>query len=105
MARMGRQEAENLIKHCLQLPNAVRETRHFLEELANEKLSMLDARYVIRHGHVLNEPEFHVGKQEWNYRIEGHEPDGKWLAIVFSFKAKDDAVLITVFSIKSRERT
>jgi hypothetical protein len=105
MARMGRQQAEDLVKRCLDLPNAIRESRHFLKELANEHLSIADARYVMRHGHILNEPEFHVGKQEWNYRIEGHELGGKWLAIVFSFKALDQAFLITVFSIQSRERT
>jgi Domain of unknown function (DUF4258) len=104
MARMSRHTAEELIIQCLLLPNAIRESRHFLEELANENLTILDARYVIRHGHILNEPEFHVGKQEWNYRIEGDEPDGKWLAIVFSFKAENDAYLITVFSIRSRDR-
>jgi hypothetical protein len=73
--------------------------------LANEQLSILDARHVIRHGRILNEPEFHVGMQEWNYRIEGHELGSKWLAIVFSFKAADRAFLITVFSVKSKEKT
>ena len=104
VGRLSKREAEDLIKRCLQLPNAIRESRHFLDELANENLTILDARYVIRHGHILNEPEFHVGMQEWNYRIEGHETGGKYLAIVFSFKAEDQGFLITIFSIKSRER-
>jgi len=49
-------------------------------------------------------PEFHVGSQEWNYRVEGHEPGGKWLAIVFSFKTVDTTFLITVFSVESKKK-
>src|SRR5439155_20263087 len=48
--------------------------------------------------------EIDVRSREWKYRIEGHEPGGKWLAIVFSFKTIARAFLITVFSIESRRR-
>ena len=42
---------------------------------------------------------------EWKYRVEGHEPDGKWLAIVFCFKKVKRAFLITVFSVESRSKS
>jgi len=65
---------------------------------------MVDAWAVLKSGRIYNPPEFHVGSQEWNYRVEGHEPGGKWLAIVFSFKAVDTTFLITVFSVESKKR-
>jgi len=65
---------------------------------------MVDAWAVLRTGRIYNPPEFHVGCQEWNYRIEGHEPGGKWLGIVFSFKAVDRTFLVTVFSVESKRR-
>ncbi len=65
---------------------------------------MVDALSVLKTGTIYNPPEFHVGSQEWNYRIEGHEPDGKWLGIVFSFKAVDTVFLVTVFSVESRKK-
>jgi hypothetical protein len=36
--------------------------------------------------------------------MEGHEPGGKWLAIIFSFKAVDTTFLITVFSVESKKK-
>jgi hypothetical protein len=65
---------------------------------------MVDAWAVLKSGRIYNTPEFHNGCHEWNYRIEGHEPGGKWLAIVFSFKAIDKTFLVTVFSVESRRK-
>jgi len=65
---------------------------------------MVDAWSVLKSGRIYNPPEFHVRSREWNYRIEGHEPGGKWLAVVFSFKAMDTTFLVTVFSIESRKK-
>ena len=36
--------------------------------------------------------------------LEGHEPGGKWLCIVFSFKALDRAFLITCWTVEARRR-
>jgi hypothetical protein len=41
---------------------------------------------------------------EWKYRVEGHEPGGKWVVIVFSVKSLDQVFLITVFTVKIRKR-
>ncbi len=70
--------------------------------LEKEGLSIMDARVVLKAGRIYNPPEYYTGSGEWNYRIEGHEPGGKWLAIVFSFKSVDKAFLITVFSVESK---
>jgi hypothetical protein len=74
--------------------------RHFRDELKAEGLDLLDAYHVLQKGQVFREPEFDVRRQEWNYRMEGSEPDGKRLAIVFCFKEDDLGFLITVFSIR-----
>jgi len=42
---------------------------------------------------------------EWKYRVEGHEPGGKWVVVVFCFKTVERALLITVFSVESRRKT
>jgi hypothetical protein len=36
--------------------------------------------------------------------VEGQEPDGKWLVIVFCFKEVKRAYLITVFSVAAKAR-
>jgi len=97
------QEAEDLLRHCLE-DGQVIVGKHFREELAKEKVTFQDALGVLRRGCIYDPPEHDVRSGEWKYRVEGHELDGKWLAIVFSFKAVDTAFLITVFSVESRRR-
>ncbi len=80
-------------------------TRHFREELANESITFEDAWIVLRSGSIYDEPEQDIKTGEWKYRVEGYEPDGKWMAIVLTFKRTDRALLITIFSIESRRRT
>jgi hypothetical protein len=103
LARLEVQEAQDLLRHCLETGSVI-PGRHFRDELIKEAVSIVDAWSVLRSGRIYNPPEFHVGSQEWNYRIEGHEPGGKWLAVVFSFKAMDTTFLITVFSVESRRK-
>ncbi|HWZ55059.1 MAG TPA: DUF4258 domain-containing protein [Verrucomicrobiae bacterium] len=76
--------------------------RHFRDELANEGLFFADALRVLKTGQIYDEPEPDPKTGDWKYRVEGREVDGKWLAIVFCFKAVDTAFLITVFSVKTR---
>jgi hypothetical protein len=97
------QEAQDLLRHCLESGQVI-PGRHFRDELIKEAVSIVDAWAVLKSGRIYNPPEFHVGSQEWNYRMEGHEPGGKWLAIVFSFKAVDTTFLITVFSVESKKK-
>jgi hypothetical protein len=97
-------EAQDLLRHCLQNGGEVRPSRHFLDELAEEELNLLDALHVLRTGRVSDGPEPDIKSGEWKYRIEGHEPDGKWLIIVFCFKTIDRALLVTVWSVESRRR-
>ena len=78
--------------------------RHFRDELANERLALTDVWEVLRTGRIYGEPETDIRTREWKYRMEGWEQGGKWLAIVFSFKAMDTAFLVTIFSVESRSR-
>jgi hypothetical protein len=99
--RLEIQEAQDLLRHCFESGRVI-PGRHFRDELAKEGLSMVDARAVLKAGRIYNPPEYHAGSGEWNYRMEGHEPGGKWLAIVFSFKSVDTTFLVTVFSVESK---
>jgi hypothetical protein len=101
--RLEIQEAQDLLHHCLESGSVI-PGRHFRDELVKEAVSMVDAWRLLKSGRIYNAPEFHTGSQEWNYRIEGNEPGGKWLVIVFSFKAVDTTFLVTVFSIESRKK-
>ena len=103
MGRVRRGEAQDLLRICLDRGRVIA-GRHFRDELAHENVEMTDAWTVLKQGRIYNEPEFHTGSQEWNYRIEGNEPGGKWLAIIFSFKAENTAFLVTVFSVEARSR-
>jgi hypothetical protein len=101
MDRLSRVEAADLLRHCLE-EGSVDRGRHFVQELAAEGLEFEDVLAVLRRGRIYNEPEPDIGTGEWKYRIEGHEPGGKWLAVVFCFKALDRTFLITMFSVKPR---
>jgi hypothetical protein len=102
--RLSRPEALKLVRKCLHAGGAIIPTRHFREELENEKLTLPDALHVIRTGQIISEPEPDIKTGAWKYRIEGKEPDGKWLVIVFCFEeieTVETALLITVWSVRS----
>ena len=61
-----------------------------------------DAWVVLRYGRIFDPPEEDTRSGEWKYRVEGHEPGGKWIAVVFSFKSVTRANLITIFSVKAK---
>jgi hypothetical protein len=97
-------EAQDLLRFCLGGGGTVKPGKHFRDELRNEGVTVPDAWVVLRNGTVYNPPEQDIKTGEWKYTVEGYEPDGKWLGIVFSFKAVDRAYLITVFSVGARRR-
>ena len=101
--RMTRPKASSQLRHCLE-HGKVLVTRHFREELADEEITFQDANDVLRMGIIYDEPEQDSNTDEWKYRIEGYEPGGKWMAIIFSFKTTKMVGLITIFSIHSRRR-
>jgi len=70
--------------------------------LENEGLEFSDAFCVLSGGQIYREPEPDIKTGDWKYAIEGLEPGGKWLAVVFCFKRTATALLITVFSVTSR---
>jgi hypothetical protein len=100
LKRLSKAEAADLVRRCLSGAGRIIPTKHFRDELNKEGLDILDAYYVLRTGHVFNEPELDPRHGDWNYRIEGSEPEGKRIAIVFCFKELDTGLLITVFSIR-----
>ena len=98
-ARQSRDDALKRIRRCLD-DGEVIPTKHFRDKLEELSLSMVEAMYVLRRGLILNEAEFDLRRQHWNYRIEGTEPDGEHLAIVFAFIEDTSGLLITIFSIE-----
>jgi uncharacterized DUF497 family protein len=94
--------AVEALRECLQNSGQVKPTRHFLDELEKEGLTLTDAWQVLKSGCVYDPPEQDIKSGEWKYKIEGKTPDGKWIAIVYCIKAADRANLITVFSVEER---
>jgi hypothetical protein len=103
MERHSRADAETLLRRCLE-DGQVIPSKHFRDGLFNEGLDLLDALCVLKGGQIYNEPEPDVRTREWKYTVEGSEPGGRWLAIVFCFKRTETVLLITVFSVKARSR-
>jgi hypothetical protein len=101
---LKRQEALDLLHRCLE-EGEIAPTRHFREELANESITFEDAWIVLRSGSIYAEPEVDIRTGDWKYRIEGFEPDGKWMAVVFTFQSMERALLITIFSVEPRYRS
>ncbi len=102
-AEMSAQEAQDLVRHCLD-QGIVVPSRHFREELRDEGLQWIDAYTVLKTGIIYDPPEENIKSGEWKYRIQGAEPDGKWLIIVFCFKERNNVFLITIFSVKARSK-
>lgn len=96
---LSRTDAEALVRHCLE-SGFIIPSRHFRDELEADNLDMLDAKYVLKHGHIYREPEIDVKTREWKYRIEGKTIDGARIAVVFCFKTTDTCFCITVFSLE-----
>lgn len=98
------QEAQDLLRFCLQGGGEIVPGRHFRDELLIEELSFEDAWVVLRTGCVYDPPEIDIRTGELKFRVEGHEPGGKWVVIVFSFKSISRAFLITIFSVNAKAR-
>jgi hypothetical protein len=98
-------EAQDLLRFCLGHGGKVIPTRHFRDELAKEDLTIPAAWHVLKKGTIYKPPELHPKTMEWTYHVEGQEPDGKWLEIVFCFQTIETAKLITVFSVGARKRS
>ena len=97
-------DAGDLVHHCLEQGNVVL-GKHFRDKLSKECIEWIDAYTVLKHGIIYDPPEPDIKTGEWKYRIEGAEPNGKWLVIVFCLKAIDSVFLITVFSIEARAKS
>ncbi len=95
--------AQGVLRDCLEDGNII-PSKHFRDELSNAGLTFEDALYVLRIGRIYDPAEQDIKTGEWKYTVEGHETEGKWIKIVFSFKSVDTALLITIFSIESRRR-
>ena len=79
---LSQQEATDLVRFCCGEGGRVRTGKHFRKELENEGLTMVDAEGVLRTGHIYDPGEQDIRTGEWTHRLEGYEPDGKWLVIV-----------------------
>ena len=95
----------DMLRDCLSDDDgAVIPGKHFREELTKEGLTIPDAWHVLRTGCIYNPPECDVKTGEWKYNVEGHTPDGTWLAVVLCFKEVNKVFLITVFSVEVKRR-
>lgn len=104
LSALSVQEAEDLLHCCLGTQGVIIPGKHFRDELAKERLDLSDAWIVLRTGHIFKPPEPDIKTGEWKYAVEGYESGGKYLVIIFSFKAVNRAFLITVFSLECLER-
>jgi hypothetical protein len=99
--RLSKAQVTESLRLCLSGAGRIILSKHFREELEKEQLDILDAYHILRTGQVFNEPELDARHGDWNYRMEGTEPEGRRLAIVFCFKEQDTGLLITIFSIRA----
>ena len=101
--RVSRSDAVSLIRHCLE-NGEIRYGKHFKTALADEGVNIADAWTVLKSGNIYDEPEQDIKTGEWKYRVEGHEPSGKWLVIALKFMDENQTFLMTVFSIEARRK-
>jgi hypothetical protein len=80
------------------------EGRHFRDKLKKEEIKRDDAFYVMRAGNIYEAPELDIVTGELKWKVEGLEPDGRWIVVVFVFKTVENAFLVTIYSVESRRR-
>lgn len=51
------------------------QAEHFIERLCERDLIMADARHVLKHGFVYDQPEEATQPNLWKYKIEGKSPN------------------------------
>jgi len=95
--RLSRQDALNLLRHCLE-DGIVQYHAHFYQRCLERKVDPMGAQHVLRKGMIYDEPEFEVRFQQWRYKVEGKDPDGTVLKVVFAFLAKDEVLVLTVLT-------
>ena len=105
MKPLKAEDAVALLRQCVDTGFVV-PSKHFREELSSEGLDLVSAYHVLKKGLIYDPPEQDIKTGDWKYRVEGREPDGKWLAIILCFKEwrEQRAFLITCFSIAKFER-
>jgi hypothetical protein len=103
--RLSPEEARTEIFMCA-FDGYLLQTAHFQEKLSSLRISFGDATSVLMSetSRIYKPPEWDDAHHEWKYCLEGYEPDGKWLVIIFSFLSEGAAKLITVFSGKPRTK-
>jgi hypothetical protein len=90
-----------LLRQCIE-QGRLRIGKHFRDELRADSFDINQALSVMRSGNIFDAPECDIKTGEWKYRIEGYEPEGRCIAIVFCFKPPSLAFLITAFEILKR---
>ena len=101
MDRLSKQDALKKLRFCLEF-GIVEQHPHFKKALLEDGCDYNDALMIMKRGSIYDEPEFDVRFQEWRYKIEGEETEGRWLKIVFSFIEDDGTLLITAFVVERR---
>ena len=99
--RLSRTDAQKKLRFCLDR-GTVEQHPHFKKALHDDGLDYVSALPILKTGCIYDEPEFDPRFQQWRYKIEGREVDGRWLAIVFCFPEPSDTLLITAFVVKNR---
>jgi hypothetical protein len=85
----NRNEAKKLIQAiCLQ--GVVISSRHAKEELAQDDLTVVDARNVLRGGKILEEPELENGT--WRYRVQTAQ-----IVVVVAFVSESKLKIVTAW--------
>lgn len=80
------------------LTGQVVHTNHFSQRLAQKPYDILAVDYVIVNGCIIRPPEWDDDCMMWKYRLEGTDPDGRWIVVIFAIDESDNTYLVTTFS-------
>ncbi|MFB3812860.1 MAG: hypothetical protein ACE14L_02020 [Terriglobales bacterium] len=98
---LSKTDAEKKPRLCLE-QGTVEQYLHFTRALKDGGLDFAAILPVLRRGPVYAAPEFDLKFQEWRYKVEGREADGRRVAIVFCFPAEESTLLITAYIVANK---
>ncbi len=102
VACLTQEIALGVLRDCLE-DGEIIPSRHFRAAMAEEGITFEDAWNILRTGTIYDPGEHDVATDDWKYRIEGIDTEGREFGIIFCFKAVNRVLLITIFSVSAQK--
>ena len=90
-------QAKRTIDYILERGCVIVTTHCRLDSMPKRHVDMNDVQYVLKHGQIIQEPEWDSDNENWKYRVEGTDVEGEELTAIAAIESTSMLIVITVF--------